>query len=251
MTAPAIVGSWTTSGTSLGTSHSITLPSGINDGDYVFVFGVFENDGAGGSFAVTTPSGWTMMNPGSQNAGPLHNVWRTFSKYSYASESGTTLTITTNENAVAALAAVRVDSFNGAPYSDGVLVNGGSFSFTGANPANAVWSDGPWDTLVFQIFGLNDTTPTFSALIAPSGYILDVDVLSTGLGYGGGTHNAKTRLGVAHKTIAAMTSEDAGSWTGYDAGVSALQPLTVTLHITETIPVVTTQTYWGINSTLM
>ena len=245
MTAPAYVGTPTTSGSSsLSTTHSITLPSGIVAGDRICIFARFHMDQNSGTFTVTTPSGYgliTGLNPGPSGvfARIIDRYWR---KTADGTESGTTVSVTTNVVAVSAMVAVRESIFG----FDGLT---GIFtpSFTGLDPSALSWSGAEtWDTLSTTWLACVATDPTNDSPTPPTGYTLLADIYSPATGFGGGTHNGHARVSLAHNAPGVVHTVDPDAWSGYVFGTSnTVQPF----HGIEHLFGEAVRAYWGILAT--
>lgn len=239
MTAPTYVGTPTTSGSSvLGTTHSITLPSGIVAGERIVVIARFHMDQNAGTFTVTTPTDFnfvTGLNPGPAGPG-ARIIDRCWAKTAVGTEGGTTISVTTNVVAVSAMVAVRED-LNGTGFS-GVYSSG----FTGFNPASLTWG-AAYDTHSVTWLACVDVSPGSSTPVAPTGYSILVDIYSSATGFGGGSHNGHARVTLADASPGVVTTVDPDDWTGYAFG---LQNMPQPFHGIERNLAPDQVAYWGI-----
>lgn len=242
---PEPVGTPTTNaGGAAATSHSITLPSGVVSGEYLFVCGTFRSDSSG-TWSISTPGGfWTLglsANPGTSGEGQRY-IFRSWFLLCDGSESGGTFTVTTSKSAVHAMIATRVD-----PNTVGSISTAGQVGFAGtANPPNVSWPSGSYDTLAWTIWWHGDVDPTYSAAVPPSGFTLVADVVSSGTT----ATNTHARCALAYSLPDAVSSVDPGNWTGNDASV-IFQPAGPGTYLWRNDEVdVEAHAYWGIDATV-
>lgn len=244
MASPEPVGTPTTSNTaSATTTHTITLPSGVNSGEYLYVVGTYESDSAG-SWSIGSPGGFWVLGL-SANAGlsgaAQRFIFRSWFLLCDGSESGSTFSVTTSKSAVSAMIATRVN-----PHTAGSISTAGQIGGVGTNPPNVPWPSGSYDTLAWTIWWHGDNDPTYAAAVPPSGYTLIGDVVSSGTV----PSNSHARVALAYARLTNVAAVDPPSWSGNDGTVTFTASPGTYLWRNDEVDA-TVNAYWGVNANPM
>jgi hypothetical protein len=176
-------------GDTAGTSHTVTLPSGIQTGDYLLI--VFTSAGNG---AATIPAGWTSAwNDTDFNAVRHVGCWRVAD-----GSEGSSVSFTTANSVVSSYVAYRIsdaDTATAPAVGGKTLVSGSS-----ANPSSLTSGFGAVDTLWIALVQWNAAQTVSSYPTNYSG------------GTTGSSSTGNVRTGVAYRQLNA-SSEDAGAFT--------------------------------------
>jgi PKD repeat protein len=185
MAVPTLQATQTSTTTTAGTSHTVTLPTGVAAGDLLVVAAAFSSNGT-----ITLPSGWTSV----------HQVNTTFTTIVFSKQSAaggeTTLALTSSNNARMAARAWRISGAHQA--SPPTAAAGANTTSTTPDPPSLteLTSDHLW----IAIAGINGLTTTSAY---PSGY--------------GNSNNTQATtsptLASASKTATASATENPGTFT--------------------------------------
>jgi len=163
MAFPALVTSFVGSTTSNGTTHNITVASGIISGQLLLVF--VSADGA--PDITTSTSGWTRDGVAQSFNSAVAQA--KFYKIADGSESGSTLAITTSANERISWVGLVIQSWQGSAPNTGFTITGGGSTGTDANPDPASITGGSTnDDYLFVACYSVDSNKTTSSY--PTGY---------------------------------------------------------------------------------
>jgi len=195
-TSPAFpsVSSSRTGTSAEGTSHNVTMPSGVTAGERLMIFSSFHL-----ATTTTPPSGWTRLSPSSSLR--LHVFYKT------ADGTESTVTVTTGSSVVGAHHAYRVDKHEDNPEGGSVASGTGNEP----NPPSVTPSWGEQRNL-FLVAGMAADTEGSPLWTYPTNYtngINNTRVQPDGLGL---------RLASARRQLKA-TSEDPGVFSHPGSGL--------------------------------
>ena len=212
---PVVAGSASSAktGTS-GSTHAVSLPSGIQSGDLLMVFWADANDA---STAVNIPAGWTALYNDVWGSSNVRHV--AFYRVATGSE-GTTLNVTAGaERSAHTSYRIAAGSYQGIPVATPQVNTSTQFP----DPPNLVTGFGNVPTLFIAAAHVTGA-PSISA---PSGYSNMVS------GYSGAAGVAHARVATAVRELTAASDDPASftldasrSWSAYTVAVqSAAQPV--------------------------
>lgn len=209
MAFPTIEGTNTSVESSDTTSHTVSLPSGINADELLLVVIGIEGD----SGTITDPSGWTrLLKDVGNNWGTLYVIYKVAS-----GSEGSTISFTTSNNRNSAHVAMRIsghDSSTNAPE----INNDDTGSFTqdkNPDPPNLSPSGGAKDYLYLCGYGQGDRSGT-SEVSVPTNYTSVANAFASGGEFDqAGVSVAERNLNASSENPGTFTMQDEARWNAY------------------------------------
>ncbi len=195
------------------TTHTVSLPSGIETGDLILLFMAIDNS----STTVTWPSGWTQLANNASGSNRISIAYKVAT-----SAGGSSVNVTTSNQQPSAHQTVRISGFTGTPAISSVA-SGTSSSLDTPNLDPSAW--GTAKTLWFSVTARNSGSSRPTS-VYPTNYTngVTVHIDDPTSGTDGATlSTARRELEASSENPGAFTiTGGTDPWRGYTIGIQGL-----------------------------